>query len=300
MEKQLLDFFTHLKKNHKKYSANTIAAYKNDTTQFLEFLLDQEDGVSTTWSEVSPDTIANYISSMENNEKPYAPSTIARKVAAVKALFSYLDLANSIELNPIVDVKIPKVKKQLPKTLSFEEIEKLLEAPIILQKNPDEKPTPKCLRDLALLRTLYATGMRVSEVVSLRVKDVNLKKKQLRSPAGNKDTRISSLDEAMQDVLRLYLEDGRPFLLKNRREKALFLNHRGQKLTRQGLWLIIKSYAKRSGLGTNITPHTLRHSFAAHHFNEGATLDEIQKLLGHANLSTTQIYKQLRKAQGKV
>ena len=170
MEKQLLAFYVSLKKDPKLYSANTIAAYKNDTSQFLRFLRDQGNGALTEWDQVSPNIIENYISAMENRPKPYAPSTIARKVAAIKALFLYLKLGNNFNFNPATEVKAPKVQKKLPKTLSFEEVETLLKAPIKTQKNPDEKPTPKCLRDLALLRTLYATGMRVSEIVALKSK----------------------------------------------------------------------------------------------------------------------------------
>ena len=297
MEKQLLDFYVSLKKDRKKYSANTIAAYKNDTAQFLKFLQDQKDDVPTEWSQVSPNLIENYIVAMGNKPKPYAPSTVARKVAAIKALFLYLKLDSNFKYNPATEVKAPKVQKKLPKTLSFEEVETLLEAPIRTQKNPADKPTPKCLRDLALLKTLYATGMRVSEIVALKLGDVNLEENLISSPADSKEIRTLPLEETLRDVLELYLAEGRPFLIKNKRDKALFLNHRGKKLTRQGLWLIIKSYAERSGLGTNITPHTLRHSFAAHQFAEGASLLEIKQLLGHVNISTTQIYKQLRKAE---
>jgi integrase/recombinase XerD len=155
--------------------------------------------------------------------------------------------------------------------------------------------TPKHLRDTALLNMLYATGMRVSEVVFLQMDDVDLGNKLLLVTVreGEGRSREVPLNKEMHKILEVYLAEGRPYLVKDPKETALFLNHRGQQLTRQGLWLIIKSYAREAELSSEVTPHTLRHSFAAHKLNSGSDLEEVQKLLGHANISTTQIYAQL-------
>ena len=162
-----------------------------------------------------------------------------------------------------------------------------------LKRRYTQKKTPKNLRDTALLDLLYATGMRVTELVSLRISDVNLGEGWLTCPGKEGDVRALPINVETRGMLEAYLETGRPHLVKDRMEKALFLNHRGQQLTRQGLWLIIKTYARQVRLSTAVTPHTLRHSFAAHKLRNGTDLGEIQQLLGHANISTTQIYTQI-------
>jgi integrase/recombinase XerD len=160
-----------------------------------------------------------------------------------------------------------------------------------------QKKSPKNLRDSALLHVLYSTGMRVTEAVSVKIDDVNLPDSELAVIGRDNHVRMLPLDETTSDILATYLSEGRPHLVKNKDEKALFLNHRGQQLTRQGLWLIIKAYAERADLGLKVTPHTLRHSFAAHRLDSGADLRDVQQLLGHANISTTQIYSQLQEEQ---
>jgi integrase/recombinase XerD len=214
---------------------------------------------------------------------------VARKVAAVKSFFNYLHSRSLIEENPTTQVDSPKVKKRLPQTLGFDDVERLLEA-------PKQKRSPKNLRDTALLAMLYATGMRVTEVVSLQQQDVDLANATLYCPSKEDQVRELPFDEETKAILEIYLEEGRPYLVKDSSEEALFLNHRGQQLTRQGLWLIIKAYAKEANLDKSVTPHTLRHSFAAHKLANGSNLQEVQQLLGHANISTTQIYTQLDEA----
>jgi integrase/recombinase XerD len=181
----------------------------------------------------------------------------------------------------------------LPVTLSPEEVEKLLEA-------PTKRDSPKSLRDTALLFLLYATGIRVTEAVLLRLDDVDLPTSTLRCCGEERHSRQLPFDESTANTLDNYIENGRPHLIKDKDEKALFLNHRGQQLTRQGLWLIIKSYANQAEIGSKVTPHTLRHSFAAHKLNSGADLREVQIMLGHANISTTQVYSQLGAAGEEV
>ncbi len=283
MEKQLLAFLKYLQ-TERRYSANTTAAYRNDLNQFVSFLTNGRQANALHWEEVSIDEVRAYVDYMK--EKAYASSSVARKVAAVKSFFNYLSKRNLISHNPTIGVDSPKVKKRLPKTLAFDDVERLLKA-------PTAKKSPKHLRDSALLTVLYATGMRVTEVVSLREQDIDLKNNTLRCPGKDDLQREMPVDEATRAALVAYLEVGRPSLLKDKKVDAIFLNHRGQQLTRQGLWLIIKAYAKEAELSAEVTPHTLRHSFAAHKLNSGTDLQEVQKLLGHANISTTQIYTQL-------
>jgi integrase/recombinase XerD len=300
MEEKLLAFLEKLREE-RGYSHNTVAAYKNDLNQFLSFLQnelsEEEYPHLTRWEEVTADVVEAYVTYM-NREKSYASSSVARKVAAVKSFFKYLAKQDLIDANPAKKVESPKVEKRLPQPLSPAEAARLLRAPLQEAEAEseagaaEEGPTGKQLRDAALLRTLYATGMRVTEVVSLQVKDVDLDEDQIRC-GENDDARALPIDDPTHAILDAYLENGRPRLLKDEAETALFLNHRGQQLTRQGLWLIIKSYAQAADLDTPVTPHTLRHSFAAHKLEEGKDLKEVQRLLGHANISTTQIYTQL-------
>lgn len=285
MEQQLHAFLNYIE-SKSNYSSNTTAAYKNDLSQFLTFLQNGRFAHLANWDEITEEAVNEYVDYMKTRQT-YASSTVARKVAAVKSFFNFLRARKLIAANPAKEVDSPKVKKRLPQTLTPAEVEELLAA-------PDHKQSPKNLRDAALLTVLYATGMRVTEVVSLSVDDVDLDNQILSCP-GEKDgeTRRLPFDNDTHDTLEAYLSNGRPNLVKDKSESALFLNHRGQQLTRQGLWLIIKAYARQVGLNQAVTPHTLRHSFAAHKLNSGSDLQEVQKLLGHANISTTQIYTQL-------
>ncbi|MFQ5400161.1 MAG: site-specific tyrosine recombinase/integron integrase [Anaerolineae bacterium] len=283
MEKQLLAFLDHLDQEY-KYSRNTTAAYKNDLSQFLRFLSGEQYQHVQTWQDITAQIVGEYVEHMK--QQSYASSSVARKVAAVKSFFNFLHARGIVNENPTTGIDSPRVKKRLPKALSAEDVERLLTMPM-------KKRTPKHLRDSALLTTLYSTGMRVTEVVSLRQTDIDLEKKVMY--CSGKDGRVRELpfDDATRDILKAYIEEGRPHLVKDKNEEAVFLNHRGQQLTRQGLWLIIKAYASKAHLSTEVTPHTLRHSFAAHKLNSGLKLQEVQKLLGHANISTTQIYTHL-------
>jgi integrase/recombinase XerD len=286
MEEQVLAFLDYLEKEY-HYSENTIAAYKNDLSQFLDFVQRERGAGLDAWSDISEANLQNYLHHMRyGRSNAYATSTIARKVAAIKSFFNYLFHNRLISENPAREIDSPKVKKRLPQTLTFHDVDKLLQAPA-------NDRSPKNLRDMALLNVLYSTGMRVTEVVSLQLDDVNLAESYLQ-PAGRQGgLRQIPFDEQTHDSLASYISAGRPHLVKAEEEQALFLNHRGQQLTRQGLWLIIKGYAQEAGLEAEVTPHTLRHSFAVHKLSKGSKLEEVQKLLGHANISTTQIYTQL-------
>jgi integrase/recombinase XerD len=228
------------------------------------------------------------LSKRQGEEKAVAPSTIARKVAALKSFFSYLATKGIIPSDPSLGLEAPKVAKRTPKTMSVEEVGRLLAA-------PGTSTQPKPLRDRALLELLYATGVRVSELVSLKLDDVNLAEKTVRvkSEDNGRERTVPMIDRAAE-CLQVYIDRGRPHFVKNAgNQAALFLNQRGQQLTRQGMWLIIKEYASRAGLDYEVTPHMLRHSFAAHMLHDKkASLSEVQRYLGHANISTTQIYVQ--------
>lgn len=289
MEEQLFAFLSYLEQEY-RYSENTIAAYRNDLGQFLDFIEGHAGSPLTEWAAVTEDDIADYLTHMKHKDHPYASSTIARKVAAIKSFYNYLLSQGIVQSNPTVDIDSPKVKKRLPQTLSLEEVERLLEAPA-------GDDSPKSLRDRTLLNVLYETGMRVTEVVSIQYEDVDLQHSILSSPTRQGESREIPLAEDTKALLARYLSEGRPQLAKDKLEHALFLNHRGEKLTRQGLWLIIKGYAREAGLNTAVTPHTLRHSFAVHRLSKGADLEDIRRLLGHANISTTQIYTQMEPAE---
>lgn len=275
---QFLEFIT----VEKGYSNNTLAAYRNDLSQFLSFL---EPRVSE-WDEVTTDTIMDYIMMMKG-EQEYASSTVARKVAAIKSFFHYLVDQGELQDDPTATLDSPKVRKRLPKAISQQDLERLL-------NEPTREQTPKALRDRALLEVLYATGLRVTELVTLNVDDVNLASASLRVVRPkDKRERIVPIHQRAIEPLQDYLERGRIQLLRDPDVQALFLNHRGKRLTRQGLWLIVKHYVREVGIREEITPHTLRHTFAANLIGKKTDLEEVQKILGHANISTTQVYTQV-------
>ncbi len=281
MDEQLTAFLDFLEADQ-NYSQNTIAAYRNDLGQYVEFM--RQFSEIKSWAAVDEDLIASYTDDLKGHA--YASSSIARKVAAIKSFFHFLFARGEISDDPTRNLESPKVKKRKPQTLTPEEVERLLES-------PKGKKSPKNLRDAALLGVLYATGMRVTEVVSISLGEIDLDNAILNCTNSDGQTRSLPINQETVDLLKKYLEKGRPYLAKNGDQEALFLNHRGQQLTRQGLWLIIKAYARQAKLKTAVTPHTLRHSFAAHKLISGLELQEVQQLLGHANISTTQIYTQL-------
>jgi integrase/recombinase XerD len=279
MQEQIRKFLDFLAVE-KGYSENTIAAYRNDLSQFAGLLTKMEPPM-TSWAEVNQDSVVNFI--LHLKEREYTSSTVARKVAALKSFFHFLLAEGTIEDDPTADLDSPKVQKRLPKSMSHDLVNRLL-------AEPAKDSTPKGQRDKALLELLYATGMRVTELVSLNIDDVNLASANVRCFGKGAKERIIPIYNRAAQALEEYLRKGRPRLSKDPSEKALFLNHRGKRLTRQGLWLIIKRYADEIGMGSEVTPHTLRHSFATHMLSGGAGLREVQKLLGHANISTTQVY----------
>ena len=270
--------FLHFVAVEKGYSHHTVAAYRNDLNQFMRYLLGE--GVDS-WASVGRAQILSYVRHLKGRE--YASSTVARKLAAVKSFFHFLVNDGVLRDDPTAAVDSPPVDKHLPRPLSPQEMARLL-------AEPAKSDTPKAARDWALLELMYATGMRATEVVQLEMSAVDLEAGTVRCVGKGDKERILPLYERALEALRIYLENGRSGLAHGREETALFVNHRGQRLTRQGLWLIVKEYGEAAGIGHKVTPHVLRHSFATHLLDGGAGLREVQQLLGHSNISSTQVY----------
>ncbi len=287
--KDRIQDFLHFLESEKGYADNTIAAYQNDLNQFFEYVQKEKESREIEgWSDLKKGGITGYIDYLKN-EGGYASSTVARKVAAIKSFFHFLVAEGDIKEDPTFSLDSPKVKKRLPKAISPGEVDRLLQAPA-------SESGPKAQRDMALLESLYASGMRVTELVSLDLSDIQLENEasiRVRGKKPHARERIIPISDSAADVLEFYINNGREQLAINPNEEALFLNNRGQRLTRQGLWLIIKHYVEMIGISEEVTPHTLRHSFAAHKLSQGKSLQDIQKLLGHANISTTQVYAHL-------
>lgn len=272
-------------------SPNTTVAYRNDLTQFTRFVCETCIGNGSAshappraWSDVDGALVAAYVQHLK--ESDYASASVARKVAAVKSFFHYLHSVGQVAANPAEQVEAPKVKKNTPRPIRQQEMERLL-------AEPERDDSAQALRDKTLIEILYATGMRVSEVVNLDMADLALAERSVCCGAGTKKARAIPLDDGAAEILAQYLAGSRPQLLVDPGEQALFLNHRGQRLTRQGLWLIIKRYVRQVGIDSAVTPHTLRHSFAAHQLTAGAGLRQVQERLGHSSPTTTQIYRKV-------
>jgi integrase/recombinase XerD len=280
-----IDEFLNALQAEKGYSNNTIVAYRNDLGQFSQYIMSQVG--SDSWESITKNDLMLYVDRLKN-EHEYASATVARKVAATKSFFRHLISQGIIREDPSANLDSPKVRKYLPSSISEAEVERLLKAPI-------KHDSIRGLRDSALLELLYATGMRVSELVALDVSDVDVAECHVRcvSKAGKLRERVIPIYRRAVESLEGYIEQSRPKLARDVSEPALFLNHRGHRLTRQGLWLIIKRYVEEVGIEASVTPHTLRHSFATHLLNGGAQVREVQGLLGHANISTTQVYAQI-------
>lgn len=265
-------------------SSNTIAAYRNDIQQFSGFTSGRRNGKG--WGNIDRSAILEYV--LDLQRKKYAEATVARKVAAVKSFFGFLTAEGLIPADPTETLSSPRVGKPLPKPISPEQVDELLEQP--LRRN-----TPEAKRDKAMLELLYATGMRVSELVALDTESVLHRGDDVyvRCVGKGGKERTIPIHEHAAEAVQSYLDDARPVLVRKGNERALFVNRRGERLTRQGFWLILKSYARSANIAAHVTPHTLRHSFATHMLKGGAPLRNVQELLGHANISTTQVYTQI-------
>lgn len=263
------------------YAANTLAAYRRDLGQLLDFMATQE---LTAWADLKPELLERFCAAL--HERRYSPATVARKIAAARSFLHFLFTEGVLPQELTEWLPQPKVGRRLPHALTQEKIERLLKAAA-------GQETPLKLRDRALLEVLYATGLRATEAVALRANDVDLAAGVLRCVGKGNKERLIPLHAHAQQILSHYLAEARPFLLTNTGETTLFLNRVGHPLTRQGLWFIIQQYAREAGLEDRVTPHTLRHSFATHLLDGGADLREVQQFLGHASITTTQIYTEV-------
>jgi len=274
---EFLDYIT----VEKGYSKNTRTAYASDLAQFVEYL--SRRGV-TSWDHVTRRHVSDYVLYLKG--RGYVHSTSARKMAAIRSFFKFLITDGFLLDNPTDAVESPPVKRHLPHPLSPSEVDRIL-------SEAARSDSPRALRDLAILELMYATGMRASEVVQLGVNSIDLTEGTVRCwGKGNKE-RILPIYERAVAVLQMYLVRGRPGLLRKRESKTLFVNRRGKSLSRQWLWRIVKAHSRAAGIERNVTPHMLRHSFATHLLDGGAGLREVQHLLGHASITTTQIYTEV-------
>lgn len=278
MIQDIQDFIQYLHEK-KQTSVNTEVSYARDLKKMREYLLNQ--GISDV-SEVTMTALNSYLFFLEKEGRK--PATISRNIASMKAFFHYMEHAGRISADPSEKLKAPKIEKKMPAILSPEEVTRLLEQP--------RGTSAKNLRDCAMLELLYATGIRVSELISLKVSDVNLRMEYVSCSDGSKE-RIIPFGVIAREALRQYLEEGRPKLVTEGSGDWLFTNCSGGAMSRQGFWKLMKAYGKKAGIETEITPHMLRHSFAAHMVSNGADLKSVQEMLGHSDISTTQVYAQL-------
>jgi integrase/recombinase XerD len=269
------------------YSGHTLSAYRNDLKSLLEFLSTSESSDRpTTWKDVIESDIRNFIEDLD--ERGYAPSTKSRKIASAKSFFKFLKEEQIIADNPLVDVRQPRAGQSLPKALSIDEVDRLLEM-------SSKATTAEEARDSAMVELMYAAGLRVSELVGLNLRDVDLDTATVRTIGkGSKERIIPIYDSAVESVSE-YIAHSRQKQVRpgTDTQNALFLNRRGGRLTRQAYWLRLNKLAIKAGISSNITPHMLRHSFATHLLHGGASLRHVQELLGHSSIATTQIYTHL-------
>ena len=265
----------------KQASANTLSSYIRDLTQFQSWLITND---AADLRKVKKDTINEYLLHMNHSGK--SPATVTRSTASIKSFYNYMVQIGAVKTNPAKAVVAMKVERKYPEILTNREVELFLEQP----KCVDEKG----FRDHAMLELLYATGIRVSELIGLNVNDVNLSAGFIRCQSKGKE-RIVPLYPAAVKALEDYVKDIRPRIVADEEEQALFVNMNGERMSRQGFWKIIKYYQEKAEIDKDITPHTLRHSFAVHLLENGADLRSIQEMLGHSDISSTQVYAQLVK-----
>ncbi len=292
MDQAIDSFLQHLVVE-KGFSRNTSEAYRNDLTQFWAFLQERRNGAANgasngdyPWASVGLDLLNDYIGNLRGL-KGYRDTTTARKVAAIRSFFGYLSENGTITEDPTESLGSPRVGRALPKYLSEDEVTSLLETAYRAGGNEGQ-------RDATIMELLYATGLRVGELVSLHVQDIDLQESSIRCWGKGSKERIAYLYPKALSEIKRYLKEARATLVGARKgEPALFVNHRGERLTRQWIWTIMKTYGEKAGIDHRITPHTLRHSFATHLLQNGASLRHVQELLGHSSISTTQVYTHL-------
>ena len=278
MEKKIKLFLEFLQKD-KKLSNNTLQSYKRDITQYESYINEE----NLQYLKVTKDDIKKYLENLKNIGKK--TSTISRNLASIRSFYQYLVRTKKIKEDPTEGIQSPKVEKRVPSVLSSKEVELLLEQPKAVDL--------KGIRDKAMLEFAYATGMRVTEIINLNLEDVNLKEGYVSCTNANKQRNIP-LGAISINALKEYIKKARPYLIKSEDEKSLFVNINGKRLTRQGFWKIVKFYKEQAHIDKDITPHVLRHSFATHLLQNGADLKAIQVMLGHSDISSTQVYMQFQ------
>jgi len=276
MEKQIKQFLNFLQ-NDKKLSDNTLQSYRRDILQFEKYLGQNK----INYLKVEDKDISNYLHSLKADGKK--TSTISRSLATIRSFYQFLVREKKIKSDPTENVQAPKIEKRVPSVLSAEEVELLLDQP----KDIDLKGT----RDKAMLEFAYATGMKVTEIIDLNIDDVNFEDNTVTCNSAKK-SRVIPLGNLAKKALKEYVDQARPILIKDENNKSLFVNMNGSKLTRQGFWKIVKYYKEKAHIEKDITPHVLRHSFATHLLQNGADLKSIQAMLGHSDISSTQVYAQ--------
>ncbi|WP_425448687.1 site-specific tyrosine recombinase XerD [Dethiothermospora halolimnae] len=273
------DFIVYLE-DEKGLSENTLESYNRDLRQFKEYIKENDyDSID----QVNKTAIITYL--MYLQKKGRAASTISRSLASIRSFYQFLLNIGKVSKDPTINLQSPKQEKKLPNILTLKEVEILLEQPDI--------NSPKGVRDRAMLELLYAAGIRVSELIKLDMEDINLDMGFIMCSRESTNERIIPIGKMAIEMLRDYVSNHRNSFIKNNIESALFVNYHGKRLTRQGFWKIIKSYTKKANINKKITPHTLRHSFAVHLIQNGADLKSVQEMLGHSDISTTQIYTQI-------
>ena len=280
-----LDLFLSYLSVERGLSDNTLEAYGRDLQEISHYF--RELGISG-FDEVNRDHIVGYLARLGES---ISDRSKARKVAALRSLFKFLEKSGKTPGNPAARVRFPRFATGLPKVLSGEEVNALLDGP--------DLTTSRGKRDKAILEVFYATGLRVSELTELALQQIHLDAGYIVVRGKGDKERLVPIGEWANEALSEYLRDARPVLLKRGSANQVFLNHRGGKLTRQGVWTIIKAYALRAGIRRNLTPHMLRHSFATHLLENGADLRSLQAMLGHSNISTTQIYTHVARVRLK-
>ena len=278
MDKQIKQFLDFLE-NDKKLSSNTLQSYKRDITQYQDYV--EKNGLN--YLKMESEDIDAYFKMLKDMNKK--TSTISRNLATIRSFYQFLVRTKKIKKDPTVGVQSPKVEKKVPSILTAKEVELLLDQP----KSIDLKG----IRDKAMLEFAYATGMRVTEIISLNISDVNAEQGYVVCNSGYK-ARTIPLGSISLKALKDYIEKARPILIKDDSVEALFVNINGKRLTRQGFWKIVKYYKDQAHIEKDITPHVLRHSFATHLLQNGADLKAIQTMLGHSDISSTQIYMQFQ------
>ncbi len=277
-----IDNFSKYLLYERELSKNTLESYKRDVTQFINFLMQKN---IKDLKDTNKTTVLSYLLFLKKKQK--ATSTISRSLASIRSFYQFLLNEHYITKDPTIHLESPKSEKKLPSVLTLKEVELLLSQP--------DQNNEKGIRDKAMLELLYATGMRVSELVALNEEDISLDMGYIKCSSHHSNERIIPIGSMAQKALEHYIKNSRPNLIRENDEKAAFVNYHGTRLTRQGFWKIIKVYTQKAKINKKITPHTLRHSFAIHLLQNGADLRSVQEMLGHSDISTTQIYTLMTK-----